>query len=322
MMMDGVNNEDIQTSNDPASIEDAMRMLRQDNQQDAGSSVGDSSMEQSEGAAGSEQVQEESPAQGQEGTEYGSSIQGQDQSNVSDGGPADTGQVSQEPTDSLEDIDYREVSKAYIQSTQRLAIDAANKLFRDNNISKVTINDLYSKDERGRVSFNNPDDPDRPFQSRAEAQQWCDAFNAQVDSEWRRTVQNNQRGYMQDIQPMLRLMDFAPEFNSMSKKEQGVFDNIVEQYAIKDRTGMTIGYSCDLHNAKRVAMNICSAHLSDDDSKQQQSTSPGSDQKIQGGGPAVDAKTSGTGNPQNDIKDPKNIEEAMKLIAASKKEKK
>lgn len=317
--MTGVNeNGETQTDTGPTSIEDAMRRLRQGNEQPADTTVGNEGMAAG-GSGEPESIQEEGAEENREGVLDSQGAEGSQQDDDLSGGSAAASQDDSESTESEEEqVDYESVSRAYIESTQKLAIEAANKLFRDNNVTKVSINDLYEKDERGRVSFNNPDDPDRPFQSRAEAQQWCDAFNAQIDAEWKRTVQNNQRGYMNDIQPMLRLMSFAPEFDAMSKKEQEVFDNIVEQYAIKDKTGMTIGYSCDLNNAKQVALNICKNF----NEPEQQEKTDATDQKIQGGGPALDAKTSGTGNPQNEITDPKNIEEAMKLLNKSKKEKK
>lgn len=215
-------------------------------------------------------------------------------------------------------IDYNEVGKAYVQSAQNMAVQAVNKLFQDNGVQKVTINDLYEKDDRGRVSFNNPDDPDHPFQSRAEAQSWCDAFNAQVDSEWKRQVQVQANAYMKDIQPMLRLMDFAPEFDAMTPKQQKVFDQVVEGYAIKDKAGDVIGYSCDLREAKRVALNICNEF----GETQETDVSPadaGTGAAVQSAGPATDAKTSGSSNPQNTNNEPKNLEEAMKMIAEQKK---
>lgn len=215
-------------------------------------------------------------------------------------------------------IDYNEVGRAYVQSAQNMAIQAVNKLFQDNGVQKVTINDLYEKDDRGRVSFSNPDDPDRPFQSRAEAQSWCDAFNAQVDSEWKRQVQVQTNAYMKDIQPMLRLMDFAPEFDAMTPKQQKVFDQVVEGYAIKDKAGDVIGYSCDLREAKRVALNICN-EFGETQGTDVQPADTGTGAAIQGTGPATDAKTSGSSNPQNTNNEPKNLEEAMKMIAEQKK---
>lgn len=322
MTLNGVNDGEAKIDAEPATIEDAFLSLRHGNQQDPDSPMGEGSMGEGGSAGeGSEDVQAEGEAQGENGNGAIEEPTGSNGNDVPAGGPAAPSATTEEADEvDLGQIDYTEVGKEYIKSTQRLAIDAANKLFRDNNVTKASINDLYNKDENGRVSFENPDDPDRPFQSRAEAQQWVDAFNAQVDSEWRRVVQDQQRAYMKDIQPMLRLIDFAPEFEQMSKQEQEVFDSIVDGYAIKDNSGMTIGYSCDLRNAKNVAMNICkNMGISDTGNDAGNSAQK---QQLQGGGPAVDAPTSGTGNPQNDVNEPKDLAEAMKMLAEQKKKEK
>lgn len=325
--MSGVNDE----TNSPTSIEDAFRMLRQNDKQAAAPTMGDGNMGEGEGSGsqpGSEAISQEGEEKGQSGTVDGQESGELSEGDIPAGGSATPGEgtgevdnvLNEQPDDQA--IDYGDVSKHYIESTQRLAIDTVNKLFRDNDVTKVSINDLYEKDDHGRVSFKNPDDPDRPFASRAEAQQWCEAFNAQVDSEWKRMVQDQQRAYMKDIQPMLRLMSFAPEFDAMSAQEQKVFDSVVEPYAIKDKSGMVVGYSCDLGNAKQVALNICKSMGVKDD--QQDPVPAGNDagqQSIQGGGPALDAQTSGTGNPQNDNDEPKNLNDAVKkLMEAKKKE--
>lgn len=319
--MSGVNNDEtsptVQSNNNPQTLEDALRILRNGDQQSTDTTVGNASMGDSgTGVEEPQQVQQESTEENPVGeTAVAEPTVSQDNNVAAGGYTASSGEV-EETYESEPAVDYNAVGKAYVQSTQRLAIDAANKLFRDNQIAKVSINDLYNKDDRGRVSFNNPDDPDHPFASRYEAQQWCDAVNSQIDAEWKNTVTNYQREYLKDIQPMLRLMDFAPEFDAMSPQEQKIFDNIVEGYKVTDKSGMVIGYSCDLRNAKQIASNIWnSMNEGKTDTKSQ--TVP----QVQGGGPALDAKTSGTGNPQNNHEAPKNLNEAMKMLADSKKKK-
>lgn len=320
--MSGANDENPQINNSPITIEDAFRRVQEGDQQAADTSVGDGDLGKSKEQSGHENISQESSTQSEKGLQHSEQFEGSDESNNDVGGSTDPIEESggtPQVEETVEFIDYKSVCRAYIESTQKLAIDATNKLFRDNNVSKITINDLYEKDERGRVSFRNPDDPDRSFQSRAEAQQWCDAFNSQVDAEWRRTAQSFQQGYIKDIQPMLRLMDFAPEFDAMSSQEQKVFDNVVEDYAVKDKAGMVVGYSCDLRQAKQVALNICKSI-----GTQNEQLAPAGDpqEQISGDGPAVDAKTSSSGNPQNTNDAPKSVQEAMKMINEQKKKEK
>ena len=63
-----------------------------------------------------------------------------------------------------------------------------------------------------------------------------------------------------------------------------------------------------------MAENICASF--EDQVLQGQAES---NAHINGAGPALDANTSGTGNPQNEKHEPKNMAEAMKMIADQRK---
>ena len=305
-----------QNQGGPTTLEDALRRVRAGDQQDAGAAVGADGM--GEGAGAQEPGGDDPQGEHQEADiQGGGHLDGAGEGSY-DGGDSDGGSpaASEEPEEDGEvgyAYDYQGIGQAYVKSAQQMAVQAANKMFKDNGISKVSINDLYERDESGRVSFSNPDDPDHPFQSRAEAQQWCDAFNSQVDNEWRSTVMQYQQQFARDIQPTLRTIDFAPEYESMTPKQQKVFDEITDGYRVTDRSGTVIGYSCDLRAAKRMAENICSNFEDADPQRQAQQAT------LNGGGPALDAATSSTGNPQNERHEPKNMAEAMKMIADQRK---
>lgn len=305
----------------PTSLEEAMRTLRAGDQPSTDAAVGDAGMVQGAEPTEPEGAEAQSGTEGNIGPATGIDAGRSSADNLDAGGsPVDSG-VAEESVGEIDDepqYDYQQIGRSYLQSAQRLAIDAANQKFRNEGIKKVSINDLYERDDRGRVSFTNPDDPDHPFSSRAEAQQWCDSFNNQIDQEWRRTAYEFQGQYAKEIQPVLRLMEFAPNYDTMSKQEQNVFDKIVNEYVIKDSYGMAIGYSCDLNQAMQMAKNIASDFSSPD---QAQSTSSGQQgQALQGGGPALDAQTSTSTNPQNDAKGPKTLAEAIKMVQDNKKE--
>lgn len=312
----------------PTSIEEALLAMRKDNQQSTPDNVGDQQLDASGGTEESQQPTEANAADdkngmpaGESGIDAGGEASKQEtvQSEADNGstGGYSTGEQAATEDHVEETYDYAAVNKAYIESIQQAAIQSANKDFRDNGVKKISINDLYEKDDSGRVSFKNPDNPGQYFSSRAEAQQWVDSINGQIDNEWRNTVRRYQNQYVQEIQPTLRLVDFAPQFDSMTPSQQDIFDEIIDPYAIKDRSGSIIGYSCDLNEAKRIALNIDAKTSS---GSTQQTEQQIADAKPQGTGPAVDAATSGSDNSQNqDNVNPKNMAEAMKLVMEQEK---
>lgn len=315
----------------PTSLEDAMRMVREGDQETSSEVVGSGSLEESsaldtagesggtDGAVSGE-VSTQGTTQNQLWSGVGGTSQQSNEGNQSDGGSTTVGlgNKSADQIDPVPAFDYAEMQKQYISSATRMAVNAANEAFQQNGITKVSINDLYKRDESGRVSFDNPDDPSHPFNSRQEAQQWIDAINAQIDREWKQVAKHYQDEYLKEMEPAMELIRFGPTFEKMSKAEQDIFDEIIAPYEIKDEAGATIGYSCNLQEAKNVAVNICS--------KMNQST-PQSQGEVQNqqataSGPALDATTSGSSSSQNGKEEPKNMQDAIRLINESKKQKK
>lgn len=202
------------------------------------------------------------------------------------------------------------------ESVTRQAVSDTNKAFMENNVSKVSIGDLYQQDQNtGRVTFMNPDDPDRPFASRAEAQAWVDAFNKEYDAQWQSYAQNLRNKYMQDTAPAMRLMQFAPRYDAMDETTKAVFDTIIEPYSVKDSTGMLIGFSCDLAAAEEQAVKLAT-HFGP------AATKPPEEPPIEPAatGPALDATTIGTGTSKTNDENPKDLNEAMKILNAKNKE--
>lgn len=312
-----------QSQTAPTSIEEAMLAMRKNNQQASADDVGSGNDSAGSNAEAGESTEENASND----TNSGSSENQQQEvldngDNGSTGGHStgvqeDTGNTVNFTEDTPGNYDYDEIGKSYIQSIQQAAIQAANNDFRNSDVKKVSINDLYEKDENGRVSFNNPDNPGQYFSSRAEAQQWVDAINSQIDNEWRNTVRRYQNQYVREIQPTMRLLEFGPQFDAMTKQQQDIFDEIIDPYAITDNAGNTIGYSCDLNEAKRIAVNIAAKTAT---GEQPQNENNDVNTPVQGTGPAVDATTSGSDNSQNqEPKNPKDIQEAMKLVIEQEK---
>lgn len=219
----------------------------------------------------------------------------------------------------IEPIDYDSRRQEILTGIQKNAINQVRQDFAKNQIKLCTIEDLYQRDENsGRVTFKNPDDPTRDFASRSEAQQWVDAFNKQIEMRFRQEVNNKQKELVTSAAPTLRLIEFAPKYESMSKIEQDILDDLIEGYAVTDTRGQIIGYNIDLNAMAAQASKIAKrmpqqAQPEPDDPKdpkesaKQQST------------PAMDMPT---GNGKSVMeKEPESIGEALKMYDKMKREK-
>lgn len=166
------------------------------------------------------------------------------------------GDGSSESAGPVAEIDYGARKQAFINNIGIAAQQSAREIFQKNGIEMIKVLDLYEKDDRGYVKFTNPDDPNRPFSSREEAQKWCDSFNNTVAIEFKDTVKSEQRRLMQEYQPTLQLYDFVEEYSKFSKQKQELVNDLVSPYAIKNRSGEVIGYNCNLKSAAKQADSI------------------------------------------------------------------
>lgn len=177
-------------------------------------------------------------------------------STITESIPAGDGDVPSESTSPVPEIDYGARKKAFINNIGIAAQESARQIFQKNGIEMIKVLDLYEKDERGYVRFNNPDDPNRPFSSREEAQKWCDSFNNTVAIEFKDTVKNEQNRLMQEYQPTLQLYDFVSKYNKFSQQKKELLNELVTPYAIKNKSGEVIGYNCNLDSAAKQADTI------------------------------------------------------------------
>lgn len=322
----------------PTSLEDAMRMVRETDEQNSTEAVGGGSMEQGSNMESGAPTGEQGGNTGNQSGEVSNKsttqnqlwsgvneANGQSQENsFTDGGSTASSMGSSQASGAVNPsrgltFDYAQMSRQYVEDASRKAVEATNELFRNNGISKFSLDDLYQRDESGRVLFENPDEPDRPFTSRAEAKEWINAFNEEIDEAWNKYAREYQYSFMKDIEPAMEMFQFGPEYEKMSKAEQDIFDEITNPYIITDEDGTSIGYSCDLNKMKNVAVNICA--------KMNQSNLQGQggaqNQQATTSGPALDATTSGSNSAQgNSSEEPKNIQDAMRIINSQKKQQK
>lgn len=217
--------------------------------------------------------------------------------------------------DSSQSVDYSAFARGMVEEITKAAAQQATDYFKEQGIEKFNVNMLYQRDEHtGEVTFQNPDNPNRPFNSRQEAQAWCDAINNDIDNEWRRTATEKRNEILGQAMPAMRLLQFAPTFNAMSPAEQDVFDTLIEPYAVQNDYGQTIGYNCDLDAFATQARKIAGKYGAQMQQMQQQQQPP-----AQPTGPAVDMKSSSSNaQPTQEITDPKDLSEAMKMLKQQK----
>lgn len=234
--------------------------------------------------------------------------------------PAEPGQPAADAgvggtTDSSEPVDYSPARQQVLTGIQQQAIQNVVKRFQENNIRPWDIADLYKKDEQtGRVEFANPDDPNRPFTSRKEAQDFVDSMNKQINDRFRNEIRQEQNALFQSARPTLSMLDFVPVYQSLNDIERQVFDDLITPYAIRDNSGNIQGFNTDLMAAANQARTIATRFAQQ---PQQQQAAQGKQQQAEPTSPATDM-TTGTGEVATD--EPKDLSEAFALINKQKKE--
>lgn len=269
------------------------------------------------------EVEEETTSEGMERSdgqgELGASepsVQTTASDTSSSSGPGSDGGASYGgSSDGIQAIDFDSRRQDILRGIQQQALSDVRREFKNNGIEYCTIESLYQRDENsGRVTFKNPDDPRNPFNSRAEAQAWVEAFNKQIDTRFRQEVNKKQQELVGDSAPTLRLISFAPKYQAMSQAEKEIMDDLIEGYGVRNRQGQIVGYNVDLDavaaQAKRIAKRMKPAEAPAQQTQPQPAAS----------GPAMDMPT-GSGT-SNDMKEPKTIGEALKMFDAQQRNKK
>ncbi len=207
-------------------------------------------------------------------------------------------------------VDYGSVKQELISQLNKSAVAKAAKEFRDAGIREFQMKDVYERTPDGRVIYHNPDDPNRPFSSRMEAQSWIDSFNGQVKAELKRRaleIRNEDAG---SVLPSLRLMDFAPSYDAMDDSVREMFDDLIEGYEVLDSDGKVIGYSCDLDKmaakAERMASRFSQNRPAKRSAKRATKTTDGGSRQ-----PSVDMRSHGSGGNGKMKREPQTLEEAM-----------
>lgn len=274
---------------DPSDLAEAFDRMRQ---MDAGSPEGD--VDGGDGAEDDEDA-EADDADAEDGLALDAG--GDD----ADGGPA----VYPDATE------YVASQQAIIDQLNRSAVAQARQQFKKDGIREFTMDDVYERQQDGRVVYRNPDDPSRPFANRMEAQQWIDSFNKQVQTALVQTATQIRDRNAKAAMPALRLLQFAPVYDVMDPAIREVFDDLISDYEVKNHAGKVVGYSCDL---ERMAMKASRLAKKYNNSPR----SGGNNGKVRKSGPqkspALDAKTHGTASGSKGDGEPRTMEEAMKRL--------
>lgn len=312
--MDGIETNELvepeegntQAQTDPVDLSEAFMLARKDYREATGAGVEDAGA----GVGGGRQQEQEREPEALGAPQQQSAPEPEQQ-----GGSEDAGG----PAAGSEGFDYEAVQKKLIQDIDSQAKREITQMFQQNGIKNWSVADLYHKDEQnGRVSFTNPDDPDRPFQSRAEAEQWVASMNRQVQQGYQEAVRKRSREIIQEQGPTLRLAQFAPFYYQMDQTSRAILSDIIEPYEVK-RGNEVIGYNCDLMTAARQAVKIAQRYQGSQQPQQQGKQQP--QQRQQAAAPAMDMSASGGSSGQVEQKEPKNIEEAMAMYQQAKKQK-
>lgn len=206
---------------------------------------------------------------------------------------------------------YVASQRAIVDQINRQAVAMARKQFSDEGIREFTMEDIYERTQDGRVIYKNPDDPNRPFASRMEAQQWIDSFNGQLQKEMIRVAKGIRDQSAKAALPALRLLEFAPVYDHMSDGIREIFDDLISDYEIRNRGGKVIGYSCNLNRMAERAIRMAEKYSSPKQSR-------GGSGKVKAKAPkqpATDMRSHGSSRSSSSGDgEPATLEEAMKRL--------
>lgn len=307
--IDGLEPEDIEIDDEDAELDDEEESEEEDEEEeDEDETDGPEDL-----AAAFRRVQgmdKEDPEdsmgdRGEDVEGYSNDQGGEDDSETNDGDADDDRGSSALPGE----IDYVAVKRGIIENLNKSSIARAINEFKDAGIREFQMKDVYERTSDGRVIYHNPDDPNRPFSSRMEAQSWIDSFNVQVRTELKRRALEIRNESANAVMPSLRIMDFAPSYDAMDDSVREMFDDLIEGYEVLDSNGNVVGYNCDLDKMAAKAERMASRFSRPKSSKRSaRATRPDNAGTRQ---PSLDMRSHGSGGNGKMKREPQTLEEAM-----------
>lgn len=181
------------------------------------------------------------------------------------------------------------------QAINEVAQEFIKRGIRNNNGrlgATLDDSDICKRDSDGVPRFYNPE-TGREFTGdnpRRQAQEWVDDYNKELARVFNNTCEQYEKHLKEEAAPQLAVMKFAPKYEKLDDIRRGMFDNIVEDYEVKDSEGKVIGYSCDLDKAlalveRQISMiqSYAKAHAPQQQQGQQQPSGPALDMKTSSG---------------------------------------
>lgn len=169
--------------------------------------------------------------------------------------------------------------------------------------------DVCKRDEDNVPHFFNPETGQefRGDNPRRQAQEWVDDYNKELARVFNDACEQYEKHLKEESAPQLAVMKFAPKYEKLDDIRRGMFDNVIEDYEIKDNQGKVIGYSCDLDKA--LALVDRQISMIQSYAKQKQQAQP-----AQASAPALDMKTSSGAVPSGEQEMPTSLAEAMERL--------
>lgn len=169
--------------------------------------------------------------------------------------------------------------------------------------------DICKRDSDGVPHFYNPE-TGREFTGdnpRAQAREWVDEYNRALADAFNSACANYENHLKKQAQPQIEVMKFAPKYEKLDDIRRGMFENVIEDYEIRDNEGKVIGYSCDLDKS----LALVDRQIEKIQSYGKQYIA---EHKPEPTAPALDMKTSSGAVPSGNQTPPTSLEEAMLRI--------
>ena len=173
--------------------------------------------------------------------------------------------------------------------------------------------DICKRDSDGVPRFYNPE-TGREFTGdnpRRQAQEWVDDYNKELSRVFNETCEQYEEHLKQESAPQLAVMKFAPKYEKLDDIRRGMFDNVIQDYEVKDSDGKVVGYTCDLDKALALVDRQIEMIQSYGRQRQQEQQAQ---QPQQPSGPALDMKTSSGAVQAGNDEPPKSLAEAMERL--------
>lgn len=210
------------------------------------------------------------------------------------------------------EAEIEEAVKGYQEQARSNAINSVVELFKTKGAytqpngklgRSIADPDIAKTDSSGRTRYFNPETGEefRGPNPRKDARDYVNDYNQELADNFNKACAQYEAEAMKEFTPAINTLKFAPTYEKLDPLRQGLFDDVVEDYEVRDKEGNFIGYSCDLN----AALNLVNRQV-----KRMQSYKP---EPKPATGPAMDMKKgSSKGNVEPELEpEIKSLEDAM-----------